>query len=107
MNRPVSDNDITDLDRLIEEIIMDAYGEDEQFSAFQQAFEDAVPMPADALVIGEPISVMAIDYDGNERRGLTPRCRREDGPEHVVAAPDVVFLKGSSETTHQQDREDI
>jgi len=33
--------------------------------------------------------------DGNERRGLTARCRREDGSEHVVAASEVVFPEGS------------
>jgi hypothetical protein len=64
--------------------------------AFRQAFEDDVPIAADAFVIGEPVSVIAIDYDGNERRGLTARCRREDGSEHVVAAPDLEFPQGSS-----------
>jgi hypothetical protein len=40
--------------------------------------------------------VVEIDYDGNERRGLTAKCRREDGSEHMVAAADVVFPEGSS-----------
>ena len=35
-------------------------------------------LPADGFVIGEPVSVTAVDYDGNERRGLTARCRREN-----------------------------
>jgi hypothetical protein len=61
------------MDDLIEEIIVDAYGEDE------------VPLPADGFVIGEPVSVGKIDYDGNERRGLTAKCRRDDGSEHVTA----------------------
>jgi hypothetical protein len=34
---------------------------------------------------------MAFDYDGNERRGLTARCRRPDGSEHVVAAAEIAF----------------
>jgi hypothetical protein len=100
MNQPVGDNDSSDLDRLIEEIIVDAYGENEQLSAFRQTFEDEVPMPADAFVIGEPVSVIAIDYAGNERRGLTARCRREDGSEHVVAAADIVFPRGSNGALH-------
>jgi len=83
------------LDDLIEEITLDAYGDDEQLSAFCQVIEDEVPLPADGFVIGEPVSVVEIDYDGNERRGLTARCRREDGSEHIVAASDVVFPKGS------------
>jgi len=89
------DDDSITLDDLIEEITVDAYGEDEQLSAFCQVIEDEVPLPADAFVIGEPVSVVEIDYDGNERRGLTAKCRRMDGSDHVVAASEVVFLKGS------------
>jgi len=84
----------TDLGRLLEEILVDAYGDDEQLWAFRQAFEDAVSLPADGFVIGELVSVTAIDYDGNARRGLTATCRRADGSEHVVAVPDVVFPEG-------------
>jgi hypothetical protein len=94
------DNDRSDLDALIEAIIVDAYGEDEQLWAFRQAFEDDVTLPADGFVIGEPVSVVEVDYDGNERRGLTARCRREDGSEHVVAASDVVFPEGSRGARH-------
>lgn len=83
------------LDKLIEEITVDAYGDDEQLWAFRQAFEDEVALPADGFVIGEPVSVMQVDYDGNERRGLTAKCRRRDGTEHVVAASDVVFPQSS------------
>ena len=89
-----NDKDTTDLDDLIEEIIVDAYGEDEQLSASCQVIEDEVPLPADGFVIGEPVSVIKIDYDGNERRGLTAKCRREDGSKHIIAASEVVFPKG-------------
>jgi len=44
-NRP-ADTDHTAPDALIEEIIVDAYGEDEQLWAFRQAFEDDVDLPA-------------------------------------------------------------
>jgi hypothetical protein len=82
--------------RLFEEILVDASGDDEQLWAFRQAFEDHVAMPAEALVVGEPVTVMRIDYDGNERRGLTARCRREKGPEQVIAACDLIFPEGSA-----------
>jgi hypothetical protein len=95
-----NDKDTSDLEDLIEEIIVDAYGEDEQLWAFRQVIEDEVPLPADGFVIGEPVSVIEIDYDGNERRGLTARCRREDGSEHIVAASEVVFPKGSIGATY-------
>jgi len=84
------------LDRLIDEIIVDAYDDDEQLWAFRQVFEDEVSLPADGFIIGEPISVVQIDYDGNARRGLTAKCRREDGSDHEIAACDVVFPQGSS-----------
>ena len=81
---------------LIEEIIVDAYGDDEQLWAFRQAFEDHVALPAEAFVVGEPVTVMTIDYDGNERRGLTARCQREAGSEQVIAACDLIFPEGSA-----------
>lgn len=89
-------NELAALDKLINEITVEAYGDNEQLWAFRQVFEDDVNLPADGFVIGEPVSVVDIEYDGNERRGLTAKCRREDGSEHSVAASDVVFPKGSS-----------
>jgi hypothetical protein len=90
------DKDLVALHELIEDITVDAYGDDEKLWAFLQTFEDEVTLPANGFVIGEPVSVVEIDYDGNERRGLTARCRRENGSEHVVAVSDVVFPHGSS-----------
>jgi hypothetical protein len=88
--------DCPELDGLIDEIITDANGDDEQFWAFRQAFEDKVVLPAEAFVVGEPVTVITIDYDGNERRGLTARCRREEGVEQVIAACDLIFPEGSA-----------
>jgi hypothetical protein len=89
-------DDLAALDELIEEITVDAYGDDEPLWAFRQAFEDEFSLPADGFVIGEPVAVVEVDYDGNERRGLTAKCRRADGSEHVVGASDVVFPEGST-----------
>ena len=92
--------DLKALDEMVEVIIVDAYGDDEQLWAFRQTFEDDIDLPADGFVIGEPVSVMEIDYDGNERRGLTARCRREDGSEYVVAVSEVVFPEGTEGAWH-------
>jgi hypothetical protein len=78
------------LDALVDEVLVDAYGEDEQLWAFRQAFEDHVCVPCDGTVVGEPVKVIQFDYDGNTRRALTS-CRRADGREYVVAASDVVL----------------
>ena len=79
------------LDELIEEITVDANGDDEQLWAFRQAFEDGITVPCDATVVGEPVQVMKFDFDGNIRRGLTATCRRADGTRHVVSAVDVAI----------------
>ena len=87
--------DSTALDDLIEEIKLDANGDAEQIGAFQQAFEDTVSVPFEAFVIGEPVSVIGFDYDGNERRGLTARCRRADGSDYVIAACEIACPAGA------------
>lgn len=84
-----------ELNDLVEDIVVDAYGDDEQLWAFRQAIEDEVALPADAFMVGEPVTVKQIDYDGNERRGLTARVCREDGLEHLVSASDLIFPEGS------------
>ena len=80
------------VDELLEDILTDAHGDDEQLWALRQAFEDA-GLPADGFVLGEPVSVMAINYDGNERRGLTAKCRRENGDTYVVGLADLRFAE--------------
>lgn len=81
-----------DVDVLLQEILEDAHGDDEQLGALSLAFED-VGLPADAFVLGEPVSVTGVDYDGNVRRGLTATCRREDGGIHVVTLADLRFAE--------------
>ena len=84
-----------DINSLIEEILIDAYGEDEQLWAFRQTFEDEVPLPAEASVIGETVQVMKIDYDGNPQRGLRATCTKADGKTYEMALADVEFPNAS------------
>ena len=77
------------LDELIDEVTTDAYG-DEGFWAFLTAFEDAVSLPMKAKVIGSPVEVVKIDFDGDERRGLTADVRRK-GRTWTVGLLDVEF----------------
>jgi len=78
-------------DEIIDQITIDANGEDEQLWAFRQAFEDDVAVPCPGSVLGESVTVSKFDYDGNERRGLTATCLRSDGRRYIVAAADVVL----------------
>lgn len=94
-SRRRGDTTVEDLKALLAEIVVDAHDVDEQLWALREAFEDGAHLPADAHVIGEPITVLEVDYDGNDRRGLTALCRRDDGDEHVISLADVLFAPGS------------
>jgi hypothetical protein len=83
-----------ELDALIERITIDAYSDAEQLWAFRQAFEKELSVPCAASVIGEPVTVVQFDLDGNARRGLVAKCRREDGSLYTVSAADVLFPAG-------------
>ncbi|MHB8766388.1 MAG: cytoplasmic protein, partial [Deferrisomatales bacterium] len=96
MAKRIAPEDLSALDRQIEEITAGARGDDGALRAFRQAFHEGVGWPADGFVVGEPVSVVAIEYDGNVRRGLTARCRRPDGGEHRVGAADLGFPAGSA-----------
>jgi hypothetical protein len=78
-----------DLQSLVEQIIIDAYGDIEQLWAFRQAFEDNVNVPCAATIVGAPVTVLKFDFDGNERRGLTAQCRLADGSRQTVSAVDI------------------
>jgi hypothetical protein len=85
--------DSRELDALAEEITVDAYGDAEQISSFECAFEELGALP-NARVLGEAVAVDCIWFDGDERRGLIARCRRKDR-EHSVSLLDLDFPQGS------------
>ncbi len=82
------------LQRLIEEITVDAYGDAEQLWAFREAFEDNLRVPCAATVAGAPVNVVKFDFDGNERRGLTAKCCVAGGSQHTVSAADIRLPAG-------------
>jgi hypothetical protein len=65
-----------DLDDLIEQVTVDAYG-NEGYWSFRQAFEDHIEFPVDATVIGTRATITEIDFDGDERRGLVAKVTRD------------------------------
>jgi hypothetical protein len=73
-----------EIDALIEEIVTDTYGPAEQLWSFRQVFEDTTSFPFTAKVAGAPIEVIEIDFDGDERHGLSAICEPE-GERHSVA----------------------
>jgi hypothetical protein len=64
------------LRRLIEEALVDAYGEDEQHGAFLVMLEDRVACPFTALVVGEEVDVRGFDWAGASHE-IVALCRRK------------------------------
>lgn len=84
---------------LLDEVLIDAYGDDEQLWAIRQGFSDGLEFPLRGRVVGSLVEVLEFDYEGNDRRGLFARCTR-DGETYEVSAADVVFEPGSSAALH-------
>ena len=71
-----------------------AKSDDQQLRALEAAALKEIALPADAFVIGEPVTAVAIKYGGNPHVGLILTCNR--GQRHFdVGLADVVFLPGS------------
>jgi len=78
-----------EIDDLIDEVIVDAYGGDEELSSFECASEELDVLP-DATEVGEVVEVLHIRYDGDERWGLIARCRR-NSQEYPLSLLDLAF----------------
>jgi hypothetical protein len=76
------------IDALIDEIVVDAYGPAEQLWSFRQVFEDTARFPFAGQVAGADVEVIEIDFDGDDRHGLAAICRTA-GERHSVALLDL------------------
>ncbi len=76
---------------LLNRILADKQGQEEELLALFKALQENVELPADAHVIGEPVSISEFVYDGNSRRGITVLCLRENGNEYVLGLAEVQF----------------
>jgi hypothetical protein len=64
----------TRLDRLIEEAIVDCYGEAEQLMGLYAMIEDNLALPFETRVLGVPVTVVRIDL--MPRDEIVAVCRR-------------------------------
>jgi hypothetical protein len=71
-----SDEDDMSIEELIAQITVDAY-DDEAYWSFLQAFDDDLDYPLAATILGIPAQVTKVDFDGDERRGLTATVTRD------------------------------
>jgi hypothetical protein len=87
-----SDDDMTNLsvDELVEQITVDAYG-DEGYWSFLQALEDHVRFPIIATLVGIDVTVISVDFDGDERIGLTATVARGEHTS-TISVLDLEFL---------------
>lgn len=67
-----------ELENRIEEIIVDAYGDYEQLSAFACALDELLDAPAGATAMGQPVELTAVK-DGDPRLGLRATVRSPTG----------------------------
>jgi hypothetical protein len=81
---------LAELDALIEELTVDAYGDEEQLTGFLTGAEDALNAPEPAIIVGVPVQVVKVDAGLDVRRGLTAICER-DGTRHEVSLADLTF----------------
>jgi hypothetical protein len=75
-------------------IVAGAKTEDQQLRALTAAAEREVALPADAFVVGEPITATAITYSGHPRAGLTLWGVRQER-RFSVGLADVAFPPGT------------
>ncbi len=90
---------LDDLDAFLEELLVDAYGDGEQLTAFEEAFRQAARFPFPARIVGTSVDVMSIEFSGDERQGLTAVCRRQ-GERYRVALADLTPGPVTVETSH-------
>ena len=62
------------LERLIEEAIIDAYGDSEQRTAFLTVLQDNLDLPFETLVLGVPVRVERVDLSPADE--IVAICRR-------------------------------
>ncbi len=79
----------TQLDKLLKEAMVDAYGDEEQFSGVVVTLQDNLPFPFEAKAVGETVEVIGID----ERRSGLGRGAiavvRKGNREHGVALSEL------------------
>lgn len=85
---------IPQLDAVIDELTLDAYGDEEQLSGFLVGAEEALEPGEPARIVGVDVEVMGVDAGPDVRAGLLARVRR-GGAAHEVALADLAFPSGS------------
>jgi len=89
-----SATDLATLDALIEELTVDAYGDEEELVGFLTGAEDALKVGEMATIAGAEIRIVAVDCGPDARRGLLAVCER-DHQRFEVSLADLTFVPSS------------
>ena len=81
-----------ELDALIEEVTVDAYGDEAQLSGFLVGAQEALFPAESATIVGVGVNVLPVDCGPDVRTGLTARVRR-DGATFEVALADLAAYR--------------
>lgn len=89
-----------EIEKLIEDITVDCYGEDEQLSAFEVVINDAIDEYAKAYHLGEIVYLVEVNFDKGLRAGLRAKITRQR-KELEVALLDLEIEKTEEEELHR------
>ena len=78
----------SDLDSLIDEATIDAYGEHERRAGFYTVLEESLAFPFQAAIIGESVSVYGLDM--KDDRQILARINRQ-GREYTIDLLDLTI----------------
>lgn len=85
-----------ELDEVLEDLLVDAYGDDEQLSAFECVLADA-GLPVAAEAVGMAHTLDGVEFDGDEQRGLVVAAVHLDCRRQRRSLLDVVITDESHE----------
>jgi hypothetical protein len=85
---------LSELDALIDDLTVDAYGDEEQLAGFLVGADEALQRGEPALLVGVEVNVFEVDSGPDARAGLTARVQH-DGQTYDVALADLSFAADS------------
>ena len=85
---------LSELDVLIDDLTVDAYGDEEQLAGFLVGADEALQGGEPASIAGIEVEVVEVDSGPDARTGLTARVQR-NGQTYDVALADLTFAADS------------
>ena len=85
---------LSELDALIDDLTVDAYGDGEQLAGFLVGAEESLQGGEPASIAGIQVEVVEVDSGPDARTGLTARVQR-NGQTYDVALADLTFAADS------------